>query len=93
MSREKMRFALVGAGVRAPKPAPDVYQAALRALGADGDPSRSLAFEDSQPGVQAAKAAGLRVVAVPNALTRHQDLSVADAMLASMLEFELPELR
>lgn len=77
-------------GVRAPKPAPDVYRLALRALGAEGDPARSFAFEDSQPGVQAAKAAGLRVVAVPNALTRHQDLSIADAMLASMAEFELP---
>ncbi len=78
-------------GVRAPKPAPDVYLLALRLLGADGDPSKSFAFEDSQPGVQAAKAAGMRVIAVPNALTRHQDLSVADAILASMLEFKLPK--
>ncbi len=78
-------------GISAPKPAPDVYRLALRLLGAEGEPGRSFAFEDSQPGVQAARAAGLRVVAVPNALTRHQDLSVADAMLASMLEFRLPE--
>ena len=80
-------------GVRAPKPAPDVYNLALRELGADADPSQSFAFEDSQPGVQAAKAAGLRVIAVPNALTQHQDLSVADAMLASMLDFKLPVTR
>lgn len=63
--------------VARPKPQPDVYLAALAALGV-ATAVGSYAFEDSLPGVQAARAAGLRVVAVPNALTRHQDLSGAD---------------
>ena len=46
-----------------PKPAPDIYLAACRALGAP--PARSAAVEDSPPGVLSARAAGLYVIAVP----------------------------
>ena len=49
--------------VERPKPAPDIYLAACRALGAA--PERSAALEDSPPGVESALAAGLFVVAVP----------------------------
>jgi beta-phosphoglucomutase-like phosphatase (HAD superfamily) len=47
------------------KPAPDVYLAAARRLGAD--PGRCLVVEDSLNGVRAGKAAGMTVVLVPNA--------------------------
>ena len=46
------------------KPAPDLYTLALTRLGAA--PATTLAFEDSGPGVQAALAAGLAVIAVPD---------------------------
>lgn len=49
--------------VRAPKPAPDLFLAAARAL--DVEPSACVAFEDSPAGVEAARAAGMQVVAVP----------------------------
>ena len=49
--------------VEHPKPAPDIYLAACRALGAA--PARSAALEDSPPGVRSARAAGLYVIAVP----------------------------
>jgi HAD superfamily hydrolase (TIGR01509 family) len=49
--------------VAAPKPAPDIYLAACAALGAA--PDRSAALEDSPPGVAAARAAGMYVIAVP----------------------------
>jgi HAD superfamily hydrolase (TIGR01509 family) len=49
--------------VAAPKPAPDIYLAACAALGAA--PERSAALEDSPPGVAAARAAGMFVIAVP----------------------------
>lgn len=75
--------------VAQPKPQPDVYLGALDDLGVS-TPAGSLAFEDSEPGVRAAKAAGLYVVAVPNALTRHQDLSLADEILPSLAGFRLP---
>jgi HAD superfamily hydrolase (TIGR01509 family) len=47
------------------KPAPDVYLEAARRLGAA--PERIVAIEDSGAGIRAASAAGMRVVAVPNA--------------------------
>lgn len=50
--------------VTAPKPAPDPYLLAARHFGAD--PARCLVFEDSEPGAQAAFAAGMRVVQVPD---------------------------
>jgi HAD superfamily hydrolase (TIGR01509 family) len=46
------------------KPAPDVFLEAARRLGVP--PGRSAAVEDSANGVRAARAAGMRVVAIPN---------------------------
>jgi HAD superfamily hydrolase (TIGR01509 family) len=74
--------------VPAMKPAPDAYLLACQDLGAD--PARSLAFEDSAPGVQAALAAGLHVVAVPNRITRHHDLGSAHQVLKNLGRFKLP---
>ncbi len=50
--------------VGVPKPAPDLYLRACELLGID--PSRSVALEDSPPGVTAARAAGLLVLGVPS---------------------------
>lgn len=47
-----------------PKPAPDVYLLAARRLGLA--PDRCLAFEDSDVGAVAARAAGMTVVQVPD---------------------------
>ena len=47
-----------------PKPAPDVYLLAAKRLGID--PARCLAFEDSDVGAIAARAAGMTVVQVPD---------------------------
>jgi HAD superfamily hydrolase (TIGR01509 family) len=46
------------------KPAPDVYLEAARRLGADAH--RCAAVEDSHNGIAAAKAAGMRTLAIPN---------------------------
>jgi HAD superfamily hydrolase (TIGR01509 family) len=46
------------------KPAPDVYLEAARRLGVD--PTHAAAIEDSENGIRAAKAAGMRVIAIPN---------------------------
>ncbi|WP_394215371.1 HAD family hydrolase [Brachybacterium vulturis] len=50
--------------VTEPKPAPDMYLAAAQALGAD--PADCLGFEDSETGADAARAAGLQLIAVPS---------------------------
>lgn len=73
-------------GMRA-KPAPDIYLAAVRSL--DVAPAEAIAVEDSRNGIAAAKAAGLRCVAVPNELTSEQDLSAADLRLRSLAEMPL----
>jgi HAD superfamily hydrolase (TIGR01509 family) len=72
------------------KPAPDLYLAAVEALGVA--PREAVAFEDSMNGIAAAKDAGLWCVAVPNALTAGMDLSRADVRLHSLAETPLEEL-
>jgi HAD superfamily hydrolase (TIGR01509 family) len=73
------------------KPEPAVYRRALDAIGVDA--SEAAAFEDSPNGVRAAKAAGLFCVAVPNRMTTGLDLSAADVVVASFLDFDLDLLR
>ncbi len=73
------------------KPAPDLYLLAVSRLGVA--PYRCVAVEDSQPGIEAAKAAGLTCIAVPNLFTQHQDLSWADLILASLDEITVETLR
>jgi beta-phosphoglucomutase-like phosphatase (HAD superfamily) len=67
------------------KPAPDLYALAIRRLGAEA--RTSIAFEDSGHGVQAALAAGLSVVAVPDLKAPEpQWLARCLAVLASLDE-------
>jgi HAD superfamily hydrolase (TIGR01509 family) len=68
------------------KPAPDVYLEAARRLGVP--PERTAAVEDSSSGIRAAKAAGLRVVAIPNRHFPPGDdvLALADVRLDSLAE-------
>jgi HAD superfamily hydrolase (TIGR01509 family) len=67
---------VTGDEVRNRKPAPDVYLEAARRVGAA--PSRTVAIEDSAPGIAAARAAGMRTVAIPHWLTARHDLGAAD---------------
>ena len=68
------------------KPAPDVYLEAARRLGVE--PARAAAVEDSQNGILSARAAGMRVVAIPNRQFPPDDdtLAGADVVLASLEE-------
>jgi len=72
------------------KPAPDVYQEAARRLGVD--PARSIAIEDSRPGIMAAKAAGMKAIAIPHWLTERHDLSAADLRVTHAGEVTLARL-
>jgi HAD superfamily hydrolase (TIGR01509 family) len=64
------------------KPDPAVYLLAAERLGAD--PAACVAVEDAPHGIAAARAAGMRVVAVPNAHTEALDLSKADAVVTDL---------
>jgi HAD superfamily hydrolase (TIGR01509 family) len=89
--RASLDVIVTGEEVAARKPAPDVYRRAaerLRVL-----PEECVALEDSAVGVQAARAAGMRCVAVPNQLTQHHDLSLADARVDSLAAVTVEWLR
>jgi HAD superfamily hydrolase (TIGR01509 family) len=71
----------------AAKPAPDTYLDACAALTVE--PREAIAVEDSPHGVRAARAAGLRVVAVPNTVTAQMDLGEADLVVDSLADWSL----
>ena len=77
--------------VERPKPAPDVYLEAARRLRVA--PARCVAIEDSGPGLAAARAAGMRTVAIPHRLNRQtHDFAGADLRLSSAAELTLERL-
>ena len=68
------------------KPAPDVYLEACRRLGVE--PAHAAAVEDSHAGIRSAKAAGMRVLAIPNPTYPPDDdaLANADVVLSSLAD-------
>jgi HAD superfamily hydrolase (TIGR01509 family) len=68
------------------KPSPDVYLEAARRLGVA--PTKSAAIEDSRNGILSAKAAGMRVIAIPNKRfpPGEEALAEADVVLESISE-------
>ena len=68
-----------------PKPAPDVYEEACRALGVET--SGAVALEDSPTGVAAARAAGITVIGVPS--MPGLDLSASDLVAKSLADGEV----
>jgi HAD superfamily hydrolase (TIGR01509 family) len=71
------------------KPAPDVYLEAARRLGVEA--ARCGAVEDSHNGIRSAKAAGMRVVAVPNPHFPPDDeaMAAADVVIGSIDELQV----
>jgi HAD superfamily hydrolase (TIGR01509 family) len=82
-------FAVAAGDVTRAKPAPTLYLEALAELGVE--PHEAIAFEDSLNGVAAARAAGVFVVAVPNATTARLEVE-GDVTLASFEDHSLTEL-
>jgi HAD superfamily hydrolase (TIGR01509 family) len=77
-------FMITGEDIAHVKPNPEPY---LKAWECSGVPKeRCLVLEDSRRGVQAAKAAGLTCYAIPDALTKSHDFSIADKVLGSIRE-------
>jgi HAD superfamily hydrolase (TIGR01509 family) len=68
--------------VKAKKPAPDVYLLAATTLGLD--PSRCWVVEDSNIGLRAAKAAGMKCVVTKSVYTEDEDFEGADACIKDL---------
>jgi HAD superfamily hydrolase (TIGR01509 family) len=83
---EHFRVSISSEEVGEGKPAPDVYLEALRRL--DVDAAEGVAVEDSENGIRSADAAGMRVIALPNAeYPPAQDaLALADRVIGSLDE-------
>jgi HAD superfamily hydrolase (TIGR01509 family) len=67
------------------KPAPDIYLLAAERLGVQ--PEKCLALEDSPLGMQAALAAGIACVAIPNPHLKGEDFGDATFVFPSLVEF------
>lgn len=73
------------------KPAPDIFLLASRLLGKP--PAHCIVIEDTNNGIKAAEAAGMRCIAVPCEASAHEDHSLADERLASLLELTADKLK
>jgi len=72
------------------KPAPDIFLVAAACLGAA--PERCVVIEDAPAGVDAARAAGMHVVAVPDPGMDAARFRDADVIVASLRDLELEQL-
>jgi HAD superfamily hydrolase (TIGR01509 family) len=82
--RELLDVVVARDDVRQVKPDPELFLLAASRLGVP--PGQCVVFEDSPNGMRAALAAGMRCVAVPNALTRPLARPDVDLALASLDE-------
>ncbi len=72
--------------VKQGKPAPDIFLVTAERLGAE--PSQCLVFEDAPAGIEAACAAGMAAIAVPDPNLDPGTLRGASQILKSLLEFD-----
>jgi HAD superfamily hydrolase (TIGR01509 family) len=68
--------------VKKVKPFPDIFLYAARVLAVE--PSSCVVIEDAEKGVTAARAAGMKCIAVPNEYTLHNDFSQATQVVRSL---------
>jgi|SRR3989344_2188058 len=64
------------------KPNPDIFLETVKRLHAE--PKECIVIEDAESGILAAKAAGMKVIAVPNKYTKHHDFSKSDIVVDSL---------
>jgi len=76
--------------IEALKPAPDIFLIAAQELAAD--PADCVVFEDSPAGVEAARRAGMQVVALPDAALSPARFSDADIVVTSFEELSVEQL-
>jgi HAD superfamily hydrolase (TIGR01509 family) len=83
------RFSIIVSGdqVKRGKPDPEIFLKVAKVSGKA--PGAFVVLEDTGHGVNAAKAAGMFAIAVPNSFTYHHDFSKADLILASLEDLSI----
>jgi pseudouridine-5'-monophosphatase len=76
--------------VRRGKPAPDIFLVAAECLGAT--PFGCVVIEDAPAGIEAARAAGMQVVAVPDPGNDPAGFRGADLLVASLVDLDVADL-
>lgn len=82
--RDAMQVAVSGDDVALGKPDPEIYRLVAHRLGAP--PEACLVIEDAEPGIAAAKAAGMTCIALHSSGHRRDELLQADAIVNSLRE-------
>jgi beta-phosphoglucomutase-like phosphatase (HAD superfamily) len=80
--RERFDAIVTGDCVAHPKPAPDIFLEAARRLRVA--PEGCVVLEDSLAGVRAARAAGMRVIAIPEGPASPEMTALADAVVGDL---------
>lgn len=84
---DRLECIITGSDVRRVKPAPDIFLRAAEVLGVA--PGECVVIEDAEKGVVAARAAGMKCIAVPNRHTVGNDFSMASVVLPSLNDVSL----
>ena len=85
--RDSFRVIVAGDEVSRGKPDPEIYGATAARLGVA--PERCLVLEDAPAGIEAARRAGMRVIAVRTPLTADLPLTGAERIIDSLEAFDL----
>lgn len=85
--RDQVRFAIAADDYGPGKPDPTCFNMAADQLGLP--PGQCIVFEDSEPGVLAAKAAGMTCVALARPGFPPQDVNAADLVVEDLEHFDL----
>ncbi|XP_004504977.1 bifunctional riboflavin kinase/FMN phosphatase [Cicer arietinum] len=85
--KDSFSVVIGGDEVRTGKPSPEIFLEAARRLSME--PSSCLVIEDSLPGVTAAKAAEMEVIAVPSLPKQSHLYTAADEVINSLLDLQL----
>jgi putative hydrolase of the HAD superfamily len=75
-------FIIAGDEVKRAKPDPEIFLKAASGLGLK--PEECVVIEDAIQGITAAKSAGIKVISIPDPMTKHQDHHIADLRLDSI---------
>jgi HAD superfamily hydrolase (TIGR01509 family) len=88
--RKYFQYLISGDAVRKPKPDPEIYLIAAARLGVQ--PAECVAFEDSFPGIDAVKAAGMKCIAIASTFPFEAVRACAGHAIRSFEEIRLDDL-